>query len=201
MNNYYIKTLREIKSTCMATVDAHNKPQIRVIDIMLAKDTTLFFCTARGKDFHKELLATKNVAILGMTKDQKTIRLNGDVLHLGCDKALLDEIFAENAIMNTVYPGDSRYILDVFCIKDASIEFFDLTTRPITKKYATIGAGKMVEKGFEITESCVSCGECAKVCPQQCVQEKENIYAIAQEHCLHCGLCAETCPTQSIVRL
>ena len=48
-------------------------------------------------------------------------------------------------------------------------------------------------------EDCISCGLCARNCPQQCIEEGTP-YMIRQEHCLHCGLCAENCPVQAIAK-
>ncbi len=200
MNNKFLSLLRAIKSSSMATVDEHGRPQIRIIDVMLVKGDVLFFCTSRGKDFYKELLATKHIAILGMTEDCHTIRVQGEAIHLGCDKDLVDEIFTENPVMKGVYPGESRYILDIFCVKDASVESFDLSKLPITREYSTIGNASPSIKGFIIEDSCIACGICAKACPQQCITKAATLYEITQAHCLHCGFCAEQCPTGAIKR-
>ena len=45
--------LREIKDAAFATVDESGKPQIRIIDVMLAENEKMYFCTARGKDFYR----------------------------------------------------------------------------------------------------------------------------------------------------
>ena len=60
--------LREIKDVAFATVDANGLPQIRIIDVMIVEDEKLYFCTARGKDFYKQLKNHPYVAITGMNK-------------------------------------------------------------------------------------------------------------------------------------
>lgn len=45
-----------------------------------------------------------------------------------------------------------------------------------------------------ITDQCIQCGKCEKLCPQQCIQD----YQINPKPCLHCGLCYEECPVQAI---
>ena len=69
--------LREIKDVAFATVSENGKPQIRIIDVMLAEDEKLYFCTARGKDFYKQLMKSADVAVTGLTKDWQMIRLDG----------------------------------------------------------------------------------------------------------------------------
>lgn len=126
--------LREIKDVAFATVDAKGLPQIRIIDVMIVEDEKLYFCTARGKDFYLQLMKNNQVAITGMNKDYQMIRLNGKAKYLSDHKKWIDRIFKENPTMNTVYPNDSRYILEAFCIDNGEIEFFDLGKEPIERQ-------------------------------------------------------------------
>lgn len=47
----------------MATVDKDGHPVTRVIDIMLADDKTLYFITAKGKEFYRQLMEQKFVSV------------------------------------------------------------------------------------------------------------------------------------------
>ena len=49
-----------------ATVDENGRPQVRMIDVMLVEAGKLYFCTARGKDFYRQLIRDGHVAITGM---------------------------------------------------------------------------------------------------------------------------------------
>lgn len=191
--------IREIKDVAFATVDENGKPQVRIIDVMIVEDEKLYFCTARGKDFYCQLMADGSAAITGLNKDFQMIRISGKAEKLDDQKAWIDRIFKENPSMNDVYPGDSRYILDPFCISSGEIEFFDLGISPIARETFTFGGSDCKEKGFFITDSCITCGKCKRNCPQQCI-DKGTPFKIQQEHCLHCGLCFENCPVQAIVR-
>ncbi|MGN0055050.1 MAG: 4Fe-4S binding protein [Atopobiaceae bacterium] len=195
-----LQTLRDIKDISFATVDAEGHPQIRIIDVMLVEKGALYFCTSRGKDFHAQLLRDPHVAIVGMTRDYKMVRLAGEVRFVTNDPhAWIDRIFEENPSMNDVYPGKSRYVLDPFVIDNGCVELFDLGVSPIYRKTFSLGGAPTHVHGFQITDACIGCGKCARNCPQQCITPGKP-YLINQEHCLHCGLCYENCPVQAIVK-
>lgn len=192
--------LREIKDVSFATVDEKGLPQIRIIDVMLVDEGSLYFCTSRGKDFHAQLLRNPHVAIVGMTRDWKMVRLTGVAKGIEDDPhGWIDRIFDENPSMNDVYPKDSRYVLDPFRIDSGCAELFDLGVSPIFRQTFSLGGAPAHVQGFAITESCISCGKCARNCPQQCIVPGKP-FEIQQEHCLHCGLCYENCPVSAIKR-
>ncbi|WP_343209503.1 4Fe-4S binding protein [Anaerolentibacter hominis] len=187
--------LRDVKSVAFATVDQEGHPRVRVIDVMFIEPEKLYFVTARGKDFYKELTETKEAAVTGMNEACCTVRLWGKVRRE--DQSLLERVFAENPVMNEVYPGDSRYILDVFSLYEGEGELFDLGKSPIEREPFSFGGHTLTVKGFQITGACTGCGTCLNVCPQKCIREGEP-YRILQGHCLHCGLCAEVCPVKAV---
>ena len=194
-----LKMLREIKDVSFATVDENGAPQVRIIDVILVDEGALYFCTSRGKDFHAQLMRDGRVAVTGLNKNWQMVRLNGRARRLENSREWIDRIFEANPSMNSIYPGESRYILDAFCIDEGEMEFFDLGTEPINRESFTLGSAKAKPKGFFITDRCIGCGICAANCPQQCISEGTP-YVIAQEHCLHCGLCHENCPAGAVVR-
>ena len=194
-----LKLLREVKDCSFATVDENGRPQNRIIDCMLVEDEVFYFLTARGKHFYRQLTEGGYVAVTALNKEWQTVRLVGKAEKLEDQKTWIDKIFEANPSMNRVYPGESRYILEPFCIRTGTIEFFDLGKEPIHRESFSIGGAAVEEKGFFITDGCIGCGKCKRNCPQQCIAEGTP-YVIAQEHCLHCGLCFENCPVQAIVR-
>lgn len=191
----YFKILRGIKDVPFATVDKDGHPQVRIIDVMIVENEKLYFVTARGKDFYKQLEEKQEVAITGLNKNYQTVRLNGKVKKL--EKSWVDRVFDENPSMNNVYPGKSRYILDAFCLYEGNGEFFDLSISPIFRESFSFGNGEVERKGFIISEECIGCNSCIKACPQLCIS-KGTSYVINQSNCLHCGLCFERCPVKAI---
>lgn len=192
-----LQILRDVKDAAFATVDENGLPQIRMIDVMLAENEKIYFCTARGKDFYAQLMRSGHIAVTALNKEFQMVRLSGTAKKLTEQKYWIDRIFKENPGMNSVYPNESRYILEPFCIANANIEFFDLGKNPINRENFTIGNKKEQKKGFEISASCIGCGKCRKICPQQCI-DLGKPYKINQNHCLHCGLCFENCPVKAI---
>lgn len=194
--NKYVDLVMEIKSLSIATVDENNHPQVRIIDAMFAENEQIYFLTARGKDFYRQILANPTIAITGMNKNFQAIRLNGNVKKVS--QKHLSRIFAENPSMGDLYPGKSRSILDVFCLENATGEIFDLSEHPIRRESFALGNAQVKPSGYYISTSCHHCGHCQSVCPQNCIHSEPPIYAIVQTHCLHCGLCAEQCPIGAI---
>ncbi len=99
--NYLDILVNDIHSTVIATIDNENKPVTRVIDMMLYDDQGVYFLTAKGKEFYKQLMAQKYIA-LSATKNKISISLRGYIENIGYEK--LDEMFDKNEYAR---PSDS----------------------------------------------------------------------------------------------
>ena len=197
-----LEKLQYVGVLAFATVDEDGNPQVRNISAIHYEPDTLYFFTARGKDFCKELLADGRVQVLGYTRYKEMIRLSAKAVPAAQDKQKywIDTIFSEQPYLSNVYPGDTRNIGIIFEIRNATIDYFNLDVNPIFRESYVIGSGKITPKGYTITDSCIGCGTCTQNCPQNCITEGQP-FVIQQEHCLHCGSCWENCPVQAIVNL
>ena len=184
----------EIHFAAFATLASDGRPEARIIDVMLYDGKSLYFLTAKGKEFYRQLIEQKFVAVTGQ-KDGKAVSLRGFVRV--ADPALLDVMFEKNPYMNDIYPGDTRRALEAFEIYQAQGEYFDLTQSPIFRDTVTIGEPEGQGRSYRITEACTACGQCVEVCPQHCIEPGQP-YRIQAAHCLHCGLCQQVCPAGAV---
>ena len=199
-----LKKLGYVGVLSFATVDSEGNPQVRNISAIHYEPDAIYFFTARGKDFCKELLDTEKVQILGYTMYKEMIRVTGAVKPAPAEEQdkWRDLIFEEQPYLANVYPGNTRNIGIIFCITDMSIEYFNLGVNPIFREVYTIGNGVEERKGYRITDNCIGCGKCLTVCPQNCIDKGDPApYNIRQNNCLHCGACFENCPVGAIERL
>ena len=195
-----LKKMQLVGVLAFATVDEEGAPQVRNISAIHYEENALYFFTARGKNFCKELLSDGRVQILCYTKYKEMIRLSGKAYAVPDEEQIKwrDVIFEEQPYLANVYPGDTRNIGIVFYIDKAEIEYFNLSVNPIFRETYLLGNVQVKEKGFLITDSCVGCGKCKTACPQRCIDISTVPAVINQNHCLHCGRCTEVCPMQSI---
>lgn len=184
-----------------ATVGEQGEPEIRCISAIHYEPDAIYFYTARGKDFCRELERDGRVQILGYTMYKEMIRLSGTAKAVPAEEQerWKDVIFQEQPYLANIYPGDTRSIGIIFVIREMSIEYFNLGVNPIFREVYSVNGGAARPKGYVITDQCVGCGTCQSVCPQGAIQAGAP-YRIRQEHCLHCGNCFENCPVQAVVR-
>ena len=134
----YIKLLVEdIHSVTMATINSEGRPITRIIDLMLYDEEGIYFLTARGKSFYKELMNQEYISLTGL-KGKVSFSLSGKVKNIGSHK--LDEIFLKNTYMQSIYPEDTRKALDVFCLYEASGEYFDISDPAHIKREPITGS-------------------------------------------------------------
>ena len=184
-----------------ATVDEDGAPQVRNISAIHYEGTDIYFLTARGKSFARQLLRDGRVQISGYTMYKETIRVSGraEPVPEAEQRKWRDVLYAEQPYLENVYPGETKNIDTMFMIKNYTIEYFCLSTRPITREYFAVGDAEIKKKGYYISEDCIGCGTCQTVCPQNCIEEGSP-FVIQENHCLQCGNCAENCPVEAIRR-
>lgn len=188
----YLKILKDkIHSVVFATIDENGLPDARVIDIMLVDSDSLYFITAKGKRFYRQLMEQKFAAISGMTdgnhsSDKKAVSIRGKIRNIGNEK--LEEVFAKNPYMNEIYPSiESRNVLEVFQMYEGQGEYFDLSVKPIYREPFYLGESHNTHTnthGFYVTGNCNQCGKCFSECPQSCIDVTEGRVSINRIVCI-----------------
>lgn len=208
-----LKKLELINVLAFATIDSKENPRDRIISTIYVENNKIYFLTARGKDFYKELIESEKVSILGYSKYKEQIRVVGETHLVSKDKQdeYRNKILKKYPYLINVYPNkengiETKKILDIFVIENAEVEYFNLGVYPIYRDYFAIGDYKITPKGFKISpEKCKMCGTCFRNCPQSSIIQgsaKDKIpYKINPNNCLHCGNCFEKCPFKAINRL
>ena len=201
--DYLNYVVHEIHRTIVATVDDEGLPVTAAIDMMDCDDNSLYFLTAKGKGFYDRLIRRQFLAFTAMkgedTMSTVAVSIRGKVRELGYDR--IPELFEKNPYMHQIYPTEeSMKALTVFQIYEGSGEWFDLSRKPIERASFTFGGADKKAEGYFITDSCIGCGSCVAVCPQECIRQDSIPFRIEQEHCLHCGNCMTACPVGSVVR-
>lgn len=187
--------VEEMHSAAVATIDDSGRPQIRIIDMMLYDENAVYFLTAKGKNFYRQLTGQKFIALTAV-KDKKSISLRGDVKNIGQEK--LDEIFERNPYMQAIYPKNTRSALEVFALYKAQGEYFDISD-PAEVKRKNFSVGDIKEfEAYYADSGCTGCKVCNSVCPQQCIDINQKPVVIEHSRCLHCGNCADICPVHAI---
>ena len=194
--NYLAILVEDIHSTTVATIGVDGHPQTRVIDMMLWDENGLYFLTAKGKEFYKQLMEQKYIA-LSATKDKKAISLRGKIKNIGTEK--LNQIFEKYTYMQDIYPDNTREALEVFCLYEAQGEYFDISIPShVVRESFTVGKIENLQNGYFVGQGCIGCKLCYSVCPQKCIDITQKPVVIDQSRCLHCGNCAKICPKQII---
>ncbi|MBQ9010082.1 MAG: 4Fe-4S binding protein [Clostridia bacterium] len=196
-----LKKLGYVGVLDFATVDEDGAPQVRNISAIHYEGTEIYFLTARGKYFASQLRRDGRIQILGYTKYKETIRLSGRAEEVpeSEQRKWRDVLYQEQPYLENVYPGETKEIDTIFVIRDYTVEYFCLSTRPITREFFAVGNARIRPKGYHITDACIGCGICQTCCPQSVITEGTP-FVIDENHCLQCGNCAENCPVQAIER-
>ena len=95
-----------IHSTVFATVDSQGRPVTCAIDLMDYDENSLYFLTAKGKNFYDRLKANENIAFTAMKGEDTlscvAVSVQGKAKEIGPDR--LPDLFRKNPYMEKIYP-------------------------------------------------------------------------------------------------
>lgn len=194
----FLEDIIRIHSVSVATIDSNGKPTIRIIDMMYIEDDCLYFLTARGKNFYQEITKDNYIA-LSCQKYNKSYVIKGYVEQV--DHKYLDILFNKNKYMWGTYPRNTRDVLEVFKIYKWSGEYFDVTSKPITRLGFSNNMEEIKKETFFVNDKCINCKKCIVVCPQKCIDYSTGKAYIKNKKCLRCGACKEVCPVNAIEQI
>lgn len=117
--------LRENKDVAFGTVE-NNRPNLRVFQVMLIKDHTLYFATSPKKQVYKQILANPKIEILGM-KGNISVRMSGKA-SFDVPEDIQKEIYQTNSILSDLYPSYDAMVY--FSMNVRAIDYYDLIPRP-----------------------------------------------------------------------
>ena len=138
-----LQKLQYVGVLAFATVDKEGAPQVRNISAVHYEPDAIYFFTARGKDFCRELLSDGRVQILGYTRYKEMIRLSAKAEPAPDEEQekWIRTIFEDQPYLSNVYPGDTREIGIAIVIRNAQIEYFNLGVNPIFRERLYGGEG------------------------------------------------------------
>ena len=164
-----LKKLSYVGVLSFATVDETGAPQIRCVSAIHYEPDAIYFFTARGKDFCRELQRDGRVQVLGYTKYKEMIRLSGvarAVSRAGAGALAICHFCRAALSLQCLSRGYPKHRDRLFASKTMSIEYFNLGVNPIFREIYSVRRGAVRPKGYFITDGCIRCGKCQSICPR-----------------------------------
>lgn len=143
--DYLAFIVNEIHTTVVATADDDGLPVTCAVDMMDCDENSLYFLTAKGKNFYSRLKKRGYVSLTGVkgadTMSSVAVTVRGKVRELGAVK--VKELFDKNPYMYELYPDErSQEVISVFELYEGSGDWFDLSVKPIGTASFKLGEGK-----------------------------------------------------------
>ena len=199
-----------------ATID-EEYPETRIAHFLIYDEDGIYFMTMNTKPFYKQLKKTGKISVCGLCADTKVIekedgnisfddgyfiRITGDVHEVS-----IAEIRAKNNPKFDFCIADNfRYpAMTAFVLYRAKGELYDYDFEKVKRDHKlkrirfSYGDFPTIKAGLTISENCVKCGKCEKVCTFDAISLVEGKYEINRSHCDECGNCFVTCPSNAVI--
>lgn len=182
-------------------------------------DEGIYFRTMYNKPFARQLIETGKVTVCGCTDTRilghseegvpifppsYSFRLIGEVKRVSAKvikqkaKTNLGLRTAAQDIDNYPAMADGNFV-----IYKGKVEIFDVDFEGVNRDYKLLrkrfsfGAVSFNPAGVRITDKCIECGKCKKVCSFKAIEEGSP-YKVISERCDDCGSCLLACPVSAI---
>ena len=161
-----LKKMELVGVLAFATVDSDGAPQIRNISAIHYESDAIYFFTARGKNFCRELLEDGRVQILCYTKYKEMIRMSAKAY------AVPEE---EQAKWRDIIFGVNPIFRDTYTLGGGTItkKGYNITEKCIgCGKCRTKCPQRCIEEGkpYRILQNhCLHCGNCYENCPVKAI--------------------------------
>ena len=194
------------------------RPQIRVAHLLNYDEDGLYFQTMKVKPFYHQLVTGGKVAVSTVvakegaaTHDENglslfppgyTIHLTGDVREISLSdlekKAEKDKRFDPMVKDIERYPTMTTFVIYKFSgeLYDYDFEFINRDHK-LERERFSYGL-PIQDPGFHITDKCIECGLCYKVCSFSAIVPGKP-YKINSVRCDECGSCYSVCPVKAVV--
>ncbi len=209
----------KLHSYSFATIDG-DYPEIRIAHFVTYDEEGLYFMTMKVKPFYEQLNKTKKVAACALIAEDSAsahdedgmssfppgfyIRVSGDVRELSFhelnEKSKKDKKFIPLVKDVERYPAMTTFVLYSFKGEVYDYDFAkEHRDNKLQRERFSFGGMKEIAAGFfVVTEKCIGCGTCEKVCTFNAIVQGEK-YSINRNRCDECGSCYSACPVGAIL--
>ncbi|MBO5494478.1 MAG: RnfABCDGE type electron transport complex subunit B [Eubacterium sp.] len=84
------------------------------------------------------------------------------------------------------------------CLRVCPHHLIELVPANSTHRVQCASLARGLEVKNACTAGCIGCSLCAKNCPSEAIEFKNNIAVIDYDKCTHCGTCVDKCPRKII---
>lgn len=187
-------------------------------------DDGIYFRTMLNKPYYRQLVATESITVCGLKSGSTSVqtddegmasfepgysfRLIGKIRRLSFEE--LREKAKNHSELEMAVKDAERYPTmreANFVIHKAKVEIFDYDFECVYRDHkllrtrVSFGGMAFNKAGPTITDKCVSCGKCERICTFKAIVEPSDSikhYNIISERCDDCGTCIMACPLQAI---
>lgn len=204
-----------IGSCVFATVNG-DEPETRIAHFLACDEEGLYFMTMTTKPFYRQLKESGKVSVCGMSASSAVtmredgmlemapgyfIRVTGDVREVAMEeiKAKNDPAFNYGIEDQQRYPAMTTFVL--YRAKGEIFDYdFDMKFRDhkLERERFSFGGHPVEKAGLTITEACIGCGTCERVCTFKAIRREGTKYVIDGSRCDECGDCWVHCPAHAV---